>query len=102
MTQPNQSPNYFDMEMLAAALRKHTGLARAFLRYRSIYARSVAFLRSPPPGTTVIHVVPERHLGTSRMTQDRTTLERDYARGRAAGVRAAAAWSAGASARVLG
>lgn len=94
-------PSRLECSFVAAALRKHSGLARAFLRYRSIYARSVAFLRSPPPGTSVIHVAPERHLGTSRMTRDRTTLERDYARGRAAGLRAAHAWAAGASARVL-
>lgn len=95
-------PSRLECSFVAAALRKHRGLAAAFLRYRSIYARSVAFLRSPPPGTTILHVAPERHLGTSRMTQDRTILERDYARGRAAGQRAAAAWATGASARVLG
>jgi predicted patatin/cPLA2 family phospholipase len=95
-------PSRLECSFVAAALREHRGLARAFLRYRSIYARSVGFLRSPPPGTTIVHVAPERHLGTSRMTRDRTTLERDYARGRAAGLRAAQAWAAGATARVLG
>jgi len=95
-------PSRLECSFVAAALREHRGLARAFLRYRSIYGRSVAFLKLPPPGTTVVHVAPDRHLGTSRMTRDRATLERDYARGRAAGLRAAAAWTTGRSARVLG
>jgi len=94
-------PSRVECSVVAAALRRHGQLASAFLRYRTIYARAVAFLRSPPHDCTVVHVAPERHLRTSRMTRDASSLEHDYARGRAAGLRAARAWDAGASARVL-
>jgi predicted patatin/cPLA2 family phospholipase len=90
-----------ECSLVATALRKHGRLADAFRNYRAVYARSVAFLRAPPSDCTVVHVAPERHLRTSRMTRDPQTLEYDYARGRAAGVRAARAWESGSSARVL-
>ncbi|CAN5921266.1 patatin family protein [soil metagenome] len=95
-------PSRFECSVVAAALRAHGKLPAAFLRYRAVYGRSVAFLRSPPADCTVVHVAPERQLRTTRMTRDASTLEIDYARGRAAGVRAARAWDAGASARILG
>lgn len=95
-------PSRVECSLVATALRKHGGLASAFRNYRAVYARSVDFLRSPPRDCTVIHVAPERHLRTSRMTRDLQPLELDYARGRAAGLRAVRAWEAGASMRVLG
>jgi predicted patatin/cPLA2 family phospholipase len=94
-------PSRVECSVVATALRKHGRLADAFRNYRAVYARSVDFLRAPPRDCTVIHVAPERHLRTSRMTRDPQTLEYDYARGRAAGVRAARAWESGSSARVL-
>ena len=95
-------PSRVECSFVAAALRRHRMLALAFLRYRTVYAASLAFVRSPPADCTVVHVAPEQHLKTSRITTDASTLESDYARGRAAGVRAARAWAAGANARVLG
>ena len=94
-------PSRVECSVVAAVLRAHGRLPHAFLRYREVYGRAVAFLRSPPADCTVVHVAPERHLRTSRMTRDAARLEHDYARGRAAGLRAAHAWLAGASARVL-
>ncbi len=94
-------PSRVECSVVAAALRAHGKLPSAFLRYRSVYGRAVDFLRSPPADCTVVHVAPERQLRTTRMTRDVSTLESDYARGRAAGLLAARAWDTGASARIL-
>lgn len=95
-------PSLVECSFVAAALRRHRRLALAFLRYRTVYAQALAFVRSPPTDCTIVHVAPEAHLKTSRITRDAAILEQDYARGRAAGVRAATAWATGANARVLG
>lgn len=95
-------PSRVECSVVAAALRAHGRLPQAFLRYRRVYGQAVAFLRAPPADCTVVHVAPEHQLRTTRMTRDVSILERDYARGRAAGIRAARAWIDGVSARVLG
>ncbi len=78
--------------MLAAGvLRKHPGLARAFMRYRKRYAQSSQFIAWPPRDCTIVHVAPAI-LKTTRTTRDPRTLEADYAQGRRAAERAIAAW----------
>ncbi len=84
-------PSRLECTLAAALLRGHPGLAGAFRRYRSIYARSSAFANSPPRDCTVIHVAPEQ-LRTTRTTRDAKVLEADYEQGRRAGERAIAAW----------
>ena len=83
-------PSWSESLIAAAVLRG--ALAKTFLRYRSVYARSVAFLRRPPAGTTILEVAPEHHLKTGRTTRDPRALAADYALGREAGERAIAAW----------
>lgn len=81
-------------ESLVAATVLRGALARTFLRYRSVYLRSVAFLRDPPAGVKIVEVAPERHLRTSRSTRDPSALAADYALGRAAADRAMQRWDA--------
>jgi predicted patatin/cPLA2 family phospholipase len=92
-SRPNGFPGPSRVECVAASavLRKHPGLARAFLRYRAAYARASAFVATPPADCQVIHVAPER-MRTQRTTRDPRVLERDYRQGRYAGERAIAWW----------
>lgn len=85
-------PSRVESVLASLALRKQPGLARAFRVYREVYARSVAFLRRPPKGCTILEVVPSRHLRTGRTTRDPRALAADYAAGRAAGLRAIQRW----------
>ncbi|MDX2093930.1 MAG: patatin family protein [Kofleriaceae bacterium] len=87
-------PSRFESAFAMAALRKHPGLVASFKRYRDVYARSVAFLRRPPPDCTIIEIAPGEHLRTGRTTRDAEALAMDYRRGRAAGHRAIRAWNA--------
>jgi predicted patatin/cPLA2 family phospholipase len=84
-------PSRVECMLAAGMLRKHPGLARAFLGYRARYAKASAFIARPPAGCTIVHVTPDS-LKTTRTTRDRTVLEADYAQGRRAGERAIAAW----------
>jgi predicted patatin/cPLA2 family phospholipase len=87
-------PSRIECTLAAAALREYPGLARAFRRYRRIYAESVAWIRRPPADCRVVHVAPDAHLRTGRMTRDPRALAADYARGREAASRAIEAWTA--------
>jgi predicted patatin/cPLA2 family phospholipase len=84
-------PSRVECLVAAAMLRGHPELARAFRRYRSIYARASAFVASPPSDCRIVHVAPDV-LRTTRTTRDARILEADYAQGRRAGERAIAAW----------
>jgi predicted patatin/cPLA2 family phospholipase len=92
-SRPDRFPGPSRVECMLAAsmLRKHPGLARAFLRYRERYARASAFIAAPPRGCTIVHITPAT-LKTTRTTRDPQVLEADYAQGRRAGERAIAAW----------
>lgn len=85
-------PSRFESAFAVAALRRHPGLVATFRRYREVYARSVAFLRRPPPDCTIVEVAPSQHLRTGRTTTDPVALAADYERGRLAGARAIRAW----------
>ncbi|HVK85849.1 MAG TPA: patatin family protein [Kofleriaceae bacterium] len=85
-------PSRFESVFAVAALRRHPGLVATFRRYREVYARSVAFLRSPPPDCRIVEIAPAEHLRTGRTTTDPVALFADYQRGRAAGERAIQAW----------
>jgi predicted patatin/cPLA2 family phospholipase len=86
-------PSRVECTLASAALRDHPGLARAFRRYRRIYAESVAWIRRPPADCRVVHVAPDAHLRTGRITRDPRALATDYHRGRAAAVDAIQVWS---------
>ena len=85
-------PSRLESVFAVAALRRHPGLVATFRRYREVYARSVAFLRSPPPDCKIVEIAPAQHLRTGRTTTDPAALAADYASGRAAGARGIRAW----------
>ena len=85
-------PSRLESVIASAMLRDHPGLVQAFLRYREVYARSVAFVRDPPAGCRIVEIVPDRPLETGRTTRDALALAADYALGREAGERAIAGW----------
>lgn len=69
----------------AWALRRTRGLAHACRTAASHYRDAVEFIQSPPEDCAVIHVAPSTALATRRTSRDHTSLERDYALGRALG-----------------
>lgn len=69
----------------AWVMHRQPGIATACRNAARAYREGAAFLRAPPPDCTLIHIAPETALATSRTTQDRAALERDYALGRALG-----------------
>ncbi len=85
-------PSRIECAAAAMMLRTQPGLAAAFRRYRSIYARASAFIARPPTDCTVVHIAPTT-LATTRTTRDPTILEADYRQGRGAGERAVSEWS---------
>ncbi len=85
-------PSRLESALAAVALRSRRSLVRTVLAYRRVYARSVAFLRRPPADCKILEIVPARHLRTGRTTRDPHALATDYELGRAAGLRAIAAW----------
>lgn len=87
-------PSRVECAFAAAMLRAHPALARAFLRYRAIYARASAFVRHPPADCRIVHVAPDA-LRTTRTTRDAAILEADYHQGRQTAARAIEAWSSG-------
>lgn len=86
-------PSRVECRLAAAMLRTYPALARAFRRYRDVYARAQAFALAPPPGCTIVHIAPLQQRAT-RTTIDLSALEADYQRGRLAGERALAAIAA--------
>jgi len=74
-------PSRVESVLAAVVLREHPALARAFLAYREVYARSVAFLRAPPADCTIVEIAPERPT-VSRTTRDIRVLSAGYAAGR--------------------
>ena len=77
----------------ALAFRASPALAHALKYAHHAYGAAVSFIASPPPDCEIIHVAPARALATGRTTQDVRALERDYALGREAGVRAIQQWA---------
>jgi predicted patatin/cPLA2 family phospholipase len=69
----------------AWTMRGIPGIATACRGAARAYGEAVAFLRSPPPDCTIIHVAPATALATRRTSRDRVALDRDYALGRALG-----------------
>jgi predicted patatin/cPLA2 family phospholipase len=94
-SRPAAFPGPSRVECLAASalLRAHPALARAFRRYRRVYATASAFLRDPPRDCRIVHVAPSV-MRTTRTTRDPRVLQADYERGRRAGARAIRAWQA--------
>ena len=82
-------PSRLECTLASTMLRSYPALARAFRRYREVYARAQAFALTPPPDCEVVHIAPEQQRAT-RTTVDLSALEADYHRGRIAGEQALA------------
>lgn len=85
-------PSRLECAVASMMLRTKPGLATAFRRYRSIYARSSELLDRPPIDCKIVHVAPAQ-LRTTRTTRDAAVLESDYQQGRTAGERAMQRWA---------
>jgi predicted patatin/cPLA2 family phospholipase len=78
----------FSNHLGAWFMHRDPGVARACRTAAAAYRRGFEFLHAPPPDCRVIHVAPEGPLATSRTSRDASSLERDYALGRALGIEA--------------
>lgn len=84
----------FSERVMAWLLRREPALSSAILHTAAAYQQAVAFMTAPPPDCEVIQVAPAEPLETTRVSQDRAALERDYALGRAHGEQAIRRWNA--------
>ena len=73
-------------------LRKNPALAASVRRRPEVYNESIAFLRNPPDGVSVIEVNPPEDFRTKRLTKDPAVLEADYQKGFEAGMALIERW----------
>ena len=73
-------------------LRKTPELAATVSRRPDVYNESIAFLRNPPAGISVIEVNPPEDFRTKRLTKDPAVLEADYQKGFEAGMALIKRW----------
>ncbi len=67
--------------LTSLCLRNHPFLKAAVRRQADIYREAVTFINAPPRDARIVHIAPADPLLTSRTSQVRADLERDYARG---------------------
>lgn len=67
--------------LTSLCLRNHPSLKAAVRRQADIYREAVAFINAPPRDARIVHIAPAEPLLTSRTSQVRSDLDRDYARG---------------------
>jgi predicted patatin/cPLA2 family phospholipase len=74
------------------AFRGSPAFGRALRDAPDAYRAAVTFIRKPPADCEIVHAAPPYTLATTRTSQDRRALERDYALGREVGASAMQAW----------
>lgn len=74
-------------------LRKTPALAATVRRRPDVYNESIAFLRNPPEGVSIIEVNPPEDFRTKRLTKDPAVLEADYQKGFEAGLAFIGRWN---------
>lgn len=79
--------------LASRAVRRYPDLARAVRARAAVYARSAAFIASPPGDCRVVEVAPPGPLRTSRTSRDQEALAADYALGASLAGDAMARWS---------
>jgi predicted patatin/cPLA2 family phospholipase len=57
------------------------------------YNDSVALIRKPPHGVSIIEICPPGNFGVSRLSQDRMVLQEGYEQGRSLAAEAIARWN---------
>ncbi len=85
--------SFLSSRLTPLLFREYPVLARAMFRTAERYQEAVRWIHAPPGDCEVVHVAPEGEMATSRMTQERGRLERDYAMGRGAGERVVREWA---------
>jgi predicted patatin/cPLA2 family phospholipase len=73
-------------------VRRYPMLQKAMAKRAQRYNESVALIRTPPEGVSVIEICPPRNFRVSRLSQDRLVLEEGYEQGRALASKAIESW----------
>jgi predicted patatin/cPLA2 family phospholipase len=68
-------------------------LQEAMTRRAERYNESVALIRKPPTGVSIIEICPPESFRVSRLSQDRMILQEGYEQGRALVAEAIARWN---------
>ena len=74
-------------------VRRYPMLQEAMAKRAQRYNESVALIRTPPEGMSVIEMCPPRNFRVSRFSQNRRVLEEGYEQGRALAPKAIESWS---------
>jgi predicted patatin/cPLA2 family phospholipase len=73
-------------------VRRYPMLQQAMARRVRHYNESVALIRKPPYGVSIVEVCPPENFRVSRLSQDRPILKEGYEQGRSMAVEAIARW----------
>jgi predicted patatin/cPLA2 family phospholipase len=68
-------------------------LQEAMAKRAERYNESVALIRKPPDGVSIIEICPPESFRVSRLSQDRIILQEGYEQGRALAAEAIARWN---------
>jgi predicted patatin/cPLA2 family phospholipase len=69
-------------------------LQQAMVKRVRHYNESVALIRKPPDGVSIVEVCPPENFHVSRLSQNRLILQEGYEQGRSMAVEAIARWEA--------
>jgi predicted patatin/cPLA2 family phospholipase len=75
-------------------VRRYPLLQQAMTKRAERYNESVALIRRPPAGVSIIEICPPEGFRVSRLSQDRIILQEGYEQGRELAAEAIARWSA--------
>jgi predicted patatin/cPLA2 family phospholipase len=76
-------------------VRPYPVLQQAMVKRIARYNESVALLRKPPDGVSIVEVCPPEHFRVTRLGRNRMVLQEGYRQGRAMAVEAMAWWNQG-------
>ena len=72
---------------------RHFPLSEAMMKRVERYNESVALIRKPPAGVSIVEICPPERFRVSRLSQDRMILQEGYEQGRALAAEAIARWN---------
>jgi predicted patatin/cPLA2 family phospholipase len=75
-------------------LRRYPSLKQAMAKRVQRYTETVALIRKPPDGITIVEICPPSNFRVSRLSQNRLILQEGYEQGRALTVETIARWHA--------
>jgi predicted patatin/cPLA2 family phospholipase len=74
-------------------VRHYPFLQQAMTKRVERYNDSVALIRKPPDGVSIIEISPPGNFRVSRLSQDRLILQEGYEQGRSMAAEAIASWN---------